>query len=119
LKCSSILIFVSVPSEIRGSSFHNACKKTTNRVSSVSNLSFCLLQVSVHNIRLPKQCTVGDVIHELKGKVFLLPEWGFTHLFVNLTSLGFYPSLEVVLLKGVLLGSGLIYRLNYLVQMQS
>ncbi|CAK9866222.1 unnamed protein product [Sphagnum jensenii] len=28
-------------------------------------------EVSVHNIRLPKQCTVGDVIHELKGKVEL------------------------------------------------
>jgi hypothetical protein len=78
-----------------------------------------LLQVSVHNIRLPKQCTVGDVIHELKGKVFLLPGCGVVHLSVNLTSLGFYASLEVVLLKGVLLGSGLIYRLNYLVQMRS
>jgi ubiquitin carboxyl-terminal hydrolase 7 len=76
-------------------------------------------EVSVHNIRLPKQCTVGDVIHELKGKVFLLPGCGVVHLSVNLTSLGFYASLEVVLLKGVLLGSGLIYRLNYLVQMQS
>ncbi len=41
LKCSSILIFVSVLSEIHGSSFHNACKKTTNRVSSVSDLSLC------------------------------------------------------------------------------
>eukprot|EP00249_Psilotum_nudum_P018817 c26973_g3_i1 orf=1-267(-) len=28
-------------------------------------------EVSVHNIRLPKQCTVGDVINELKGKVEL------------------------------------------------
>jgi len=73
----------------------------------------------VHNIRLPKQCTVGDVIHELKGKVFLLPGWGVVHLLVNLTSLGFYASLEVVLLKGVLLGSGFFYRLNYPVQMQS
>ena len=28
-------------------------------------------QVSVHNIRLPKQSTIGDVIDELKGKVHL------------------------------------------------
>jgi hypothetical protein len=27
------------------------------------------LQVSAHNIRLPKQSTVGDVINELKTKV--------------------------------------------------
>lgn len=27
------------------------------------------VQLSVHNIRLPKQSTVGDVINELKGKV--------------------------------------------------
>ncbi len=25
----------------------------------------------MHNIRLPKQSTVGDVIHELKSKVFI------------------------------------------------
>jgi hypothetical protein len=30
------------------------------------------LQLSVHNIRLPKQSTVGDVINELKGKVRLV-----------------------------------------------
>jgi hypothetical protein len=30
------------------------------------------LQLSVHNIRLPKQSTVGDVINELKGKVSLV-----------------------------------------------
>lgn len=29
-------------------------------------------QLSVHNIRLPKQSTVGDVINELKGKVRLI-----------------------------------------------
>nr|XP_024389477.1 ubiquitin carboxyl-terminal hydrolase 12-like isoform X2 [Physcomitrium patens] len=29
------------------------------------------MQVSVHNIRLPKQSTVGDVVNELKGKVEL------------------------------------------------
>jgi hypothetical protein len=28
-----------------------------------------LLQVSAHNIRLPKQSTVGDVINDLKTKV--------------------------------------------------
>ena len=28
-----------------------------------------LIQVSVLNIRLPKQSTIGDVINELKGKV--------------------------------------------------
>jgi hypothetical protein len=27
------------------------------------------IQVSVLNIRLPKQSTIGDVINELKGKV--------------------------------------------------
>ena len=32
-------------------------------------ISNVLIQVSVLNIRLPKQSTIGDVINELKGKV--------------------------------------------------
>lgn len=38
----------------------------------ISNWSLKCMQVSVHNIRLPKQSTVGDVVNELKGKVFLI-----------------------------------------------
>lgn len=31
---------------------------------------FCCLQVVITNVRLPKQSTVGDVLNEIKGKVW-------------------------------------------------
>lgn len=47
------------------------CRERATTVSLVSNLKALVLwlQPVIHNIRLPKQSTVGDVLNEIKTKV--------------------------------------------------